>query len=729
MRYKIWIWTGWCSIAALFASCNGSDYPGVQELVDRRVPWLADKVVFQQKQTPDNEFTLREKNGKLLIEASSPNTAAVGLNWYLKYYCHRSMSHMGDMLEPVDELPLPSTPQTVRTGMKYRYALNYCTFNYSMSFYSWEDWERELDWMALHGVNLMLVANGAEAVWQNTLRRFGYSDDEIASFITGPAYNAWWLMGNIEEWGGPMPQSQIDDRQQTVRKMISRMRELGIEPLMPGFYGMVPDNFGEHTGAKVFDQGSWGALVRPALLDPTGPDFERVASVFYEETKRIYGDDIRFFSGDPFHEGGNIAGVDLAAAGLAIQKAMHKEFPDAVWVLQGWQDNPKPKLLEKLDRSQVLVQELFGENTANWEARKAYEGTPFIWATVTNFGERPGVNGKLQRFADEVYRAATGDFAQYMKGVGILPEGICNNPVAYDLVLELPWHENRIQVSEWIQDYVASRYGKRDPRIDEAWQIFLQTIYDSNIGYQEGPPENILCARPAFEIRSVSSWGRLAKKYDHERFAEGVRILASAYRDFKSSETYRIDLINMLRQIIAIQADTVFSELMAAYEKSDRPTFESEVKKFLSLHDLENDLLAQHPIFRVDTYQKQALDAGNTPAESDNNLYNLMMLITFWGGNDPSDDNLHDYAYKEWAGMMNSYYKERWVLWFDYLKDKLDGKNPEPPEYFYWEREWSEDNRRIIESASEASLEEILAEMGYGDPDRSNPQNTEISKP
>lgn len=713
MKYRIWILTALCSVAALFSGCNGSDYPGVQDLVMRRVPWLAGKVVFEQKQAPDDEFTLREKNGKLIIEASSPNTAAVGLNWYLKYYCHRSMSHMGDMLEPVDELPLPTAPQTVRTGMKYRYALNYCTFNYSMSFYSWEDWERELDWMALHGVNLMLVANGAEAVWQNTLRRFGYSDDEIAAFIPGPAYNAWWLMGNIEEWGGPMPQSQIDDRKQTVQKMLTRMRELGIHPLMPGFYGMVPDNFGEHTGAKVFDQGNWGALVRPALLDPTGPEFGRVADVFYEETKRLYGDDLRFFSGDPFHEGGNIAGVDLPAAGLAIQKAMQKHFPDAIWVLQGWQDNPKPKLLEKLDRSHVLIQELFGENTANWEARKAYEGTPFIWATVTNFGERPGVNGKLQRFADEVNRAASGEFAPFMKGVGILPEGIYNNPVVYDLVLELPWLEGPVQVSEWIRDYAASRYGKQDPRVDEAWQIFLQTIYDSNIGYQEGPPENILCARPAFEIRSVSSWGRLAKKYDHQRFAEGVRLLASAYPDFKSSETYCIDLINMLRQVIAIQADTLFSDLMAAYDRKDRAAFDSGTSRFLALHDLENDLLAQHPFFRLDTYQKQALAAGNTPVESDNNLYNLMMLITFWGGNNPSEDNLHDYAYKEWAGMMNSYYKDRWILWFDYLKEKLDGKNPEPPEYFYWEREWSEENRRVIDTATESTLPEILTKMGY----------------
>ena len=37
---------------------------------------------------------------------------------------------------------------------------------------------------------------------------------------------------------------------------------------------------------------------------------------------------------DPFHEGGNTAGVDLDAAGKAVMKAMKKANPKAVWVAQ-----------------------------------------------------------------------------------------------------------------------------------------------------------------------------------------------------------------------------------------------------------------------------------------------------------------------------------------------------------------------------------------------------------
>jgi alpha-N-acetylglucosaminidase len=64
-----------------------------------------------------------------------------------------------------------------------------------------------------------------------------------------------------------------------------------------------------------------------------------------------------------------------------------------------------------------------------------------------------------------------------------------------------------------------------------------------------------------------------------------------------------------------------------------------------------------------------------------------MMLITYWGENDPKEDNLHDYAYKEWSGIMETFYKKRWELYFDYLKG-----NTAAPEWFTWERDWVKNN-------------------------------------
>jgi alpha-N-acetylglucosaminidase len=691
------------------------EFDGVTQLAKRRVPWLVNNLVFAKMEAAGNKeaFQLKTQNGKLVITATGPNAAAVGLNWYLKYYCHRSMSHMGDNLSPVNPLPVVKETVTIDAVAQYRFALNYCTYNYTMSFYNWSEWERELDWMALNGVNLMLVANGEEAVWQNVLRKLGYTEKEIAAFITGPAYNAWWLMGNIEGWGGPMPQSQIDSRKVLVQKMVARMQVLGIEPVMPGFYGMVPHDFNTKTTAHIITQGNWGAFIRPSILDPTDTAFSRVAGIFYEETKKLYGKDLRFFSGDPFHEGGITKGVDLGKAGANIQKAMQQYFPGAIWVLQGWQDNPKKELLAETDKSTLLIQELFGENTNNWETRNGYESTPFIWCCVNNFGERPGLNGKLERYAGEVYRAATGPFKQYMKGVGIMPEGINNNPVSYDLVLELGWHNKPVEMEKWISDYVTARYGKPNAGIVSAWKMLLQTIY-SNPGYQEGPPENVLCARPALEIRSTSSWGRLKKGYDTALFVKAVQAFASAAPSFGKSETYKIDLINFARQVLSNRADTVFADLVIAYKEKNTHAFNAAANSFLTLHALTNELLNTHSYYRLTSYQQQALRAGNTPAEKKNNLHNAMMLITYWGENDRKEDNLHEYAYKEWAGMMTSFYQQRWKLYLNHLRNNLTGKTTTPPDFFAWEREWVQQNEEIKGAVqTKSSLEKIVRKILY----------------
>jgi alpha-N-acetylglucosaminidase len=69
------------------------------------------------------------------------------------------------------------------------------------------------------------------------------------------------------------------------------------------------------------------------------------------------------------------------------------------------------------------------------------------------------------------------------------------------------------------------------------------------------------------------------------------------------------------------------------------------------------------------------------------------MLNTYWGGNDPDNDALHEYAYKEWAPMMESFYKPRWVLFFNKLRANLAENKSAPGvaasvSYFKWDRDW-----------------------------------------
>ncbi|MCF3108671.1 alpha-N-acetylglucosaminidase [Niabella sp. CC-SYL272] len=463
-------------IFSLNAAAN--DFEAVEQLAQRRVPWLSRHLVLKKVPGAHTQdvFELSSENGRVVIRANNANSAAMGVNWYLKYYCRRSMSHTGTNLAPVYPLPVIENKVRVTSPFKYRYALNYCTLNYTMSFYSWADWERELDWMALNGVNLMLATTGTEAVWQHTLKKFGFSDPEIKAFIPGPGFTAWWLMGNLEGWGGPVTQPMIDQRTALQKQILVRMRELDMEPVLQGFYGMVPRALKKHfPDAAIREQGKWaGNFDRPDFLLPEDPLFKQMAEAYYTEIKKLYGTKLRFFGGDPFHEGGSTQGVDLAQAGHIIQSCMQQAYPNSSWLLQGWQENPRPELLQGLDKSSVLVLQLGGEKANDWEKTKGFNGTPFIWNTVNNFGEKSGLYGKLQYFSDEISRIRNSRYASLCKGIGVMPEGIHNNPVVYDWMLSLAWLDQKAQVKDWIPHYIQSRYGLSNDTLRQAWQILLK---------------------------------------------------------------------------------------------------------------------------------------------------------------------------------------------------------------------------------------------------------------
>lgn len=677
-----------------FFSLKAQTYQSVKQIAERRVPWLASSLSFSIIPSDNwNEvFELSMRNNKIHIGASSASAASSALNWYLKYYCNRSMSHFGDNLSSVTKLPVIKQKIRIVSPYPIRYALNYCTINYSMSFYKWEDWERELDWMALNGVNLMLAPIGMEAVWQNTLRKLGYSEKETLDFIAGPAFSAWWLMGNLEGWGGPVSQDFIDQQAKLQQKILKRMKELEIEPLMHGFYGMIPTTLKTKMDIKVIEQGKWaGGFQRPDFLLTEDPAFSKLADIYYNEMKTLYGRDLRYFGGDPFHEGGSSKGTDVTTSATAIQKVMQDNFPGSTWVLQGWQENPSPKLLDGLNRKKTLVIELFGENTNNWEKRKGYNGTPFVWSNVSNFGEKNGLYGKLQRFANEVYRAKNSQYGAFLKGVGIIPEGIYNNPVTFDLMLELGWHKERVDVKQWIKKYQTSRYGKTTPTLDKAWQLLLETAYSSPEIYQEGPSESIFCARPGIDIKSVSSWGTRKRNYDPAKFKEAVKLFVSASNDFKDIETYQVDKIDFVRQLQANIGDEVYLEMTDAIKAKDAAKFKSSSTKFQQLIMQQDSLLSSSKYFSLNTWLKQALNFGNTAQDKANAIKNAKIQITYWGPDYNAATDLHEYAHKEWGGLLGSLYLSRWKKFTEQELAKMSDSETPITNYFKMDKEWTED--------------------------------------
>ena len=53
-----------------------------------------------------------------------------------------------------------------------------------MPWWGWPEWERAIDKLAMQGCNMPLAATGMEAIWYQTLLRFGFTDLEARSFLS-----------------------------------------------------------------------------------------------------------------------------------------------------------------------------------------------------------------------------------------------------------------------------------------------------------------------------------------------------------------------------------------------------------------------------------------------------------------------------------------------------------------------------------------------------------------
>lgn len=690
----------------------------IQGLLERIDKGASRKFVIEQVKSPTDFFELDQKGDKVVIRGNNYVSIATGVNWYLKYYAGIQLSWNG----MTAQLPavLPAVPQKERheTDLKYRYDFNYCTYSYTMAFWDWDRWEKEIDWMALHGINLPLAVVGADVVWYNVLTKLGYTKDEINEFIAGPAFQGWWLMNNLEGWGGSNPDSWYKQRETLQKQILKRMREYGIRPVLPGYSGMVPHNAKERLGLNVSDPGLWCGYRRPAFLQPTDPRFNEIADLYYKEMSRLYGK-ADFYSMDPFHEGGNVAGVDLNAAGQAIWGAMKKANPKAVWVAQAWQANPRQKMIENLPAGDLIVLDLFAESRpqwgdpeSTWYRKEGFGKHDWLYCMLLNYGGNVGLHGKMKHVIDEFYKAKTSSFGKTMKGVGMTMEGSENNPVMFELLCELPWRPARFDKDEWLKNYTVARYGKADKAVQDAWLLLSNTIYNCPAkNTQQGTHESVFCGRPDYDVYQVSSWSEMEPYYKPEDIIRAAGIMLSAADRFKGNNNFEYDLIDIVRQAVAEKGRLVYPIMIDAYKAGEKELFAASSQRFLDLILLQDKLLAARPEFKVGTWIEKARNLGTTPEEKDLYEWNARVQVTTWGNRVAADEGgLRDYAHKEWNGLLRDFYYNRWKVWIDRQKAQLNGAPVKAIDFYAIEEPWTKQTNPYS-SQAEGDVIEVAKEV------------------
>ncbi|KAM3733923.1 hypothetical protein ACB098_11G174400 [Castanea mollissima] len=464
-----------------------------------------------------SNYNSSSKNGPaIVIKGTTAVEIASGLYWYLKYWCgaHVSWDKTGGV--QIASIPKPGSLPLVKDDgvmiqrpVPWNYYQNVVTSSYSYVWWDWERWEKEIDWMALHGVNLPLAFVGQEAIWQKVFMDFNISKDDLNDFFGGPAFLAWARMGNLHGWGGPLTQNWLDQQLALQKRILSRMLELGMTPVLPSFSGNIPAAL-----KKISPSANITKLGNCDTFNENSPP-----------------------TNDPTY---------ISLLGASVYKAMSKGDKDAVWLMQGWlfsSDSaywkpPQMKaLLHSVPFGKMIVLDLYADVKPIWKNSSHFYGTPYVWCMLHNFGGNIEMYGIFDAISSGPVDARVSKNST-MVGVGMCMEGIEQNPVVYELMSEMAFRSEKVQLLEWLKSYSYRRYGKAIHQVEAAWEILYHTIYNCSDVIEDHNTDFIV-KFPDWDPSNTSSPLPQAHLwYSTQKVIKALRLLIDAGNNFAGSVTY-----------------------------------------------------------------------------------------------------------------------------------------------------------------------------------------------
>ncbi|MCI1640438.1 MAG: alpha-N-acetylglucosaminidase C-terminal domain-containing protein [Bacteroidales bacterium] len=651
-------------------------------VVTRCFGYFPDNVKFGiiPKRDSCDEYVLSVSGGRLTVLGSSPVALCKGFHDYVFDNGYGIVSWTGNRLD----LPssLPDMPEK-KVASPYRHHLYYnvCTYGYTTPFWGWKQWEKEIDWMAMHGFDMPLSPIGGETILARVWKKFGLSDEVINDYFTGPAHFPWMRMGNIAHFQGGMSKEWFDAQIALEHKINDRELALGMTPVYQGFAGFVPKGItGKYPDEKLTET-EWSSFDKSCLnhmLSPSSKLFPEMSTAFIREWEKEFGKGTYYLI-DSFNEMDIPVGAPgsrdrfdyLRKYGKMIYDSVKDANPDAVWVMQGWILGYQRKiwtpetfasLVSAVPDNKMIIIDLavdfnqyVWKNARSWDFYKGFAGKEWIWSTVPNFGGKSALEGPLDFYLNDAVNALNSPNRGSLVGFGTSPEGIENNEITYEAISSSGWSSSRRDPVSFLESYNKARYGASPGPLNEFWTQMLQSAYSNftngaTFAWQRRPP-----------------YRKKAPLKINDHYYQAITDFLSVSGSFKDNPLYRNDAIMYGAMYLAGKTDEILPYIYAAIDMGDTQRAKRLEDIAINMLSDMDKLLESHDNMRTQRWLDFAEAAGTNPKESEAFAIEAKRLISTWGGT-----SLHDYAARIWSGIIRDYYVPRLKYYFD---NAIEGKS------------------------------------------------------
>lgn len=654
-----------CILSGCQNNTNG-DNAVMHRLCERLFPQHSDHFIFQciKDTTSTDWYSVESIDGKIQICGNNNNSLAVGLNHYLKYYCHTNVSwYADDEVKMPESLPEVKEKVTSHAKCSNRFFLNYCTFGYTLPYWKWEDWERLIDWMALNGITMPLAISGQESVWYKVWSKLGLTDEQIRSYFTGPAHLPWHRMSNVDYWQSPLPTSWLEGQEKLQKQILQREREFDMTPVLPAFSGHVPKELKElYPDAKIHQMSQWGGYdeqYRSHFIEPMDTLFTTIQQMYLKEQTAMYGTD-NIYGIDPFNEvdSPNWNEKYLSDVSEKIYESIRQVDEEATWLQMTWmfyhskEKWTQPRIrsfLEAVPKDKLILLDYYCDSTEIWRETEKYYGKPYMWCYLGNFGGNTMMVGNLDDVDFKINRLYT-EGGDNVYGLGATLEGFDVNPLMYEFVFDKAW-DCPVTTKEWIHNWALSRGGKESKHVVKAWEWLHQKIYTKHATCGQAVLMN---ARPM--LIGTDSWNTYPDI--HYKNVELWEILEELLQAGELDNAgYRYDVVNVARQSLGNLFSDFREAFTAEYQKKNLTGMELWAARMDTLLLDMDRLLSTEENFCIGKWIQDAKDWGKDEAEKSYYEENARCILTVWG---QKATQLNDYANRGWGGLTKDFYRMRW---------------------------------------------------------------------
>jgi len=631
-------------------------------------------------------FETEVKEGVLHITGSSNVALCRGFYEFVKEHGWGIFCWNGTRCELPDKWS-DETKRKVTSVVPYHYYMNVCTFGYTTPYWDWERWQKEIDWMALHGINMPLALVGNEAISARVWKKFGLTDEEINNYFTGPAHLPWMRMGNISHHDGPLTANWHHQQLALQHRILKAMRELGMYPICPAFAGFVPKDIKRLYPDLKLAETIWGKHFHNWMISPESPLFLEMGKTFIQEWEKEFGV-CRFYLADSFNEMeipfppiGTKERYDmLRLYGDRLYQSIRAGNKDAIWVMQGWmlgydrkiwEPRTLEALLEKVPDDKIILLDLAAnynkyewKNECNWDYYKGFFNKTWIYSVIPNMGGKNTFSGCLDFFANNRLTVLQSPNKGRLCGYGMAPEGVESNEMVFELITDAEWKNEPMDVGEWLKTYSQNRYGRTDAHLDVVWNEMRRSIYAKYVSH---PRFNWVYRPGTVRKGSVNVNPHLYK---------AVELMLEWSKKQDMNALQKADLIEWTMIYAGQKMEVLINQVQDALYENRIDEAKRRFALFKVLGVKLDRLLTLHPCHRAELWVERARKAGVTSKEKEHYEENAKRIITVWGP--PVDD----YSSRVWSGVIRDYYIPRWEQWF---KMRLQGHYPELAD---WEENW-----------------------------------------